>query len=283
MTMPAKSESMSEKPVLLAVLSEALCRVCTQTGRSFTAREALAGAALACAALTALLWLVQRLAAAPRFGRAGQLAAAALLGAGGVRAFLQVIRLSGQFPGAGPGWPLVLAAALLALHPSLNALERCSVPLLALGALVGIWAFLGLAAQLRWQNLSLLPLRAAGAADAFRAFFLPLPDYLLLVWCAPAHAGRARRIPALYCALSAGLVLAAELLFGSAAGAAPYAAMEGIRAWGLGHFSRMDPLWTGLWLLLTFYRILLLGRGARLLAGGALRPGKEAPADEAAG
>ncbi len=252
----------STLPFVSAMLCETIYRFGMLEGnRMFTAREAVFGAALAGTAAAVLLFVLClcRDGLCVRGIRGCYLAAAFLLcGTVMLETLLRIISVCRtEFGGA--LWAMLFALLVLGLLPAFSALQRMAYPVAGLAALGGILALIGIARQLRWQNLSFAPLTSGGVASAFSAAFVFIPEYLLLPLCTSCDTRKWLRLPALSGIVFLLLILCAEMLFGYDAANGCLSVREGIRAWGLGCFSRFDPLWTGLWLLLAYYRLLLLG------------------------
>lgn len=250
-------------PFFAAALSHAMFAAMTADKISYTVREGLLAALLAGLGAWAGLGLLRLLdgqklcggsGAAGRLGR-GLLAAA--LAAAACQTLYELAAVYARQYEHGVFWVLLLGASLLTLTPALPALGRVSCAALALAGLAAALLAAGLSSQMRIRALSLAPVRLSAVWAAADRLFCFLPEYLAL----PAVAGQQKhwgRLPLWTALCQAGLLLASELVFGFSAGNGRYPAGEVLRAWSLGFFSRMDALWTGLWLVLAMLRLLLI-------------------------
>lgn len=272
-----RDTAQSDAPFVCCAVCGALYTVLSPGNTLYTAREALWGALAAFAAAAALLRLwekgvcaVCRRGLAPDARRALAAIWCVLLAAAAVSTALCMGTVYARQYAGGLWWLALLAAALLLVRPTPGSLTRAAWAVLALSALTACLLLAGLAGQLRWQRLSFTALRGPMLAQAFWASFCRCPE--LLAMPVPL-AKKSWRAPAAAAAVCGAGALLAELLFGYTQAQGCYPALEAVRAWGLGLFSRMDSLAVGLWLLLALFRLLFLQALLRRAAAALRAPG----------
>lgn len=129
----------------------------------------------------------------------------------------------------------------------------------------GAVCLLGLAGQMSWTRLLL-------AENAQKPTALLCAEYFSWpLLCPQASPRRAARLPWAAYAVQAGAALGMQLVFG----AGGYPALELLRAWGVGAFSRMDALLLLIWLACAIYRVSFLCGALRICLQAALGTGKE--------
>ena len=242
-----------------------------------TLKEQLAGGVPAALALGLALRLLAAAARRPAVRLALQALLAAALPLAALAVLRQMAEVCRTQYGAGMLWLLPAVLLLLGLRPDGGTLCRAAAAVLLLGGVTAVLFFCGILPQMDWRRLCFAAPRArqVGAAALQSVPFAP---ELLAMAVHPPREKHWAAVPLGAAALPLLLSAAAELVFGWDEAEGVYPAAETLRAWGLGLFSRADALVVLLWLVLAFYRLLLL----RAVWAEAIAPfaGREASAAE---
>jgi hypothetical protein len=258
-----KQQRYSPLPFFLAALCDMFSRVFVGENVFFSAKEGLLGGVLAFAAVWLCLTALQSLNVQAIFSAEASpirwlWLAVLLIGlfAAGAMTFWDLAVVYRRQFDCSTVWLILLALGMLILRPALLSMERAAHAIFALLLLAGAVLLIGLGGQMHWYSLSFAAPRVQGVSAAFFGLLCFIPEYFALPLFSRGKASGL--VPGGLLIAQGSVLLCAEMVFGFENQSGRYPAMEMLRAWGIGAFSRLDALVVGLWLMLALFRLLFI-------------------------